>query len=450
MSKYELGIWSQDEWRFSIYDNVKKLPRAKDVLKDNPGAEIAINLAFFALTNIPAAGVKAYDHQADVKIKGKWEYGPRGLAHGICIDKDGYVRYGNNQEDSYEFAACANVDMLDGVAKPTRGADKNGLTYYALNAAGGLIGLVVSRDNPMTRAEVNAILRGMGAVTILEYDGSWSSQCKWPGVEINPSEQRTCRTWLIGYRRTTKEEDKPMSKTVCLDPGHGPGCVNGSPDGSYKEYEFAWDMSQRVKAHLERCGVKVVMTKGENGYPTLTERADVSNKAKADLFVSFHSNAEGITGWGTARGFLIYTSSGPETAARNVAAKSIIARTQAAGVSIKGTGLLHETYTVLTKTNAPAVLIEHGFHTNKEDVALLKSDAHRATLAEATTKGVCDFLGVAWVDKPTNEGNTPGVADWASSAWAKAKDKEIMDGTRPTESVTRQELAVVMDRLSLI
>lgn len=65
-------------------------------------------------------------------------------------------------------------------------------------------------------------------------------------MEINPSEQRTCRMWLLGYLRTTKEEDKPMSKTVCLDPGHGPGCVNGSPDRSYKEYEFAWRSEERV------------------------------------------------------------------------------------------------------------------------------------------------------------------------------------------------------------
>ncbi|HWS44181.1 MAG TPA: hypothetical protein VN421_13985 [Pseudoflavonifractor sp.] len=63
MSKYAVATWPQDEWRWEIYDNIKKLPRAKNILADNPGAEIAINLAFFALTNIPAAGVKAYDHQ---------------------------------------------------------------------------------------------------------------------------------------------------------------------------------------------------------------------------------------------------------------------------------------------------------------------------------------------------------------------------------------------------
>ena len=82
-------------------------------------------------------------------------------------------------------------------------------------------------------------------------------------------------------------------KIVCLDPGHGPGCVNGSPDGSYKEYEFAWDMAQRVRRLLEQRGVKVVMTKTESEYPGLTTRANVPNRAGADLFLSLHSNATG-------------------------------------------------------------------------------------------------------------------------------------------------------------
>lgn len=58
-----------------------------------------------------------------------------------------------------------------------------------------------------------------------------------------------------------------MSKhTVCLDPGHGPGNVNGSPDGTYKEWEFTWDMAQRVKPLLEAKGVGVVLTKTADNY----------------------------------------------------------------------------------------------------------------------------------------------------------------------------------------
>ena len=94
-----------------------------------------------------------------------------------------------------------------------------------------------------------------------------------------------------------------MSKhTVCLDPGHGPGNVNGSPDGTYKEWEFTWDMAQRIKPLLEAQGVGVVLTKTTDNYPSLTERANISNKAQPDCFVSIHTNAAGEGGWSSASG----------------------------------------------------------------------------------------------------------------------------------------------------
>ena len=155
--------------------------------------------------------------------------------------------------------------------------------------------------------------------------------------------------------------------TVCLDPGHGPDTVNGSPDGSYKEREFAWDMYTRIRPLLERRGINVICTRTEDTKPSLTARCEVSNRAGADLFVSLHSNAEGGSGWGTARGLLVYTSSGPMTARRNVAATAIVNRAHEAGVLLHGSGVTHQIeYTVLAKTDAPAVLIEYGFHTNQD------------------------------------------------------------------------------------
>lgn len=41
-------------------------------------------------------------------------------------------------------------------------------------------------------------------------------------------------------------------------------------------------------------------------------------------------------------------------------------------------------------------------------------------------------------------------AGWAKTAWEKASVAKVMDGTRPTEPVTRQELAVILDRLGLV
>ena len=50
--------------------------------------------------------------------------------------------------------------------------------------------------------------------------------------------------------------------------------------------------------------------------------------------------------------------------------------------------------------------------------------------------------------KNVSNDNTP--AAWAKDAWERATNAKIVDGTRPTEPVTRQELAVILDRLGLI
>lgn len=194
-----------------------------------------------------------------------------------------------------------------------------------------------------------------------------------------------------------------MSKSiVCLDPGHGPGCVNGSPDGSYKEHEFAWDMYERISKLLEARGVHTICTRTEDTKPSLTERAGVANRAGATCFVSLHSNAAGNGGWYDADGLEIYTSAGPMTAQRNVLATDLVNAFHAAGVVLRSTPIVHSMdLTVLTKTDAPAVLIEYGFHTSKTDVELLKSSTYRDKLAAATADGVCKWLGVSWSDEPT-------------------------------------------------
>ena len=48
------------------------------------------------------------------------------------------------------------------------------------------------------------------------------------------------------------------------------------------------------------------------------------------------------------------------------------------------------------------------------------------------------------------ETNAKPVADWANEPWAKVAIKGVMDGTRPWAFPTRQELAVVIDRLTKI
>ncbi len=230
---------------------------------------------------------------------------------------------------------------------------------------------------------------------------------------------------------------------VCLDPGHGPDTVNGSPDGLYKEREFTWDMALRLRRLLKEQGIRVILTRSENEKPSLTARALLSNDAGSDLFVSIHSNAAG-NGWSDPSGVLIYTSAAGETAPRNRAARDILARMRLDGIRIWGSGLAHERFTVLTETAAPAVLIEYGFHTNRDEVLLLRDRAYRERLAAATVQGICDFFGLPYREAE----DVP--APWAAAAWEKAVSLGILDGSAPRGTVTREMLAVVLDRCGLL
>lgn len=47
--------------------------------------------------------------------------------------------------------------------------------------------------------------------------------------------------------------------------------------------------------------------------------------------------------------------------------------------------------------------------------------------------------------KPSVDANAP--SEWAKDAWAKAHELGLLDGTRPHDNVTREELAAVLVRL---
>lgn len=311
----------------------------------------------------------------------------------------------------------------------------------AMGLKNGDLCLYCSTDGA-TPEELQAELLDKGWESAVMLDGGSSSQCNLGGQIITAS--RKVHNLICVYLEKKEGGLTSDKKIVCLDPGHGPGTVNGSPDGTYKEREFAWDMGQRVKALLEEQGVEVVLTRTEDTKPSLTERAQVSNAAGADCLVSLHSNAEGGSGWGSARGLMIYTSAGPDYAPRNVLAMDIIDRMKDAGVLVRSAPVAYNIdLTVLVRADAPACLIEYGFHTNREDVALLKDSDYRDRLARATAHGICDWLGVERTEPETPEED----AGWYTEAQNWVTSMGIADGTRPLDNVTRAEVWVMLKRI---
>ncbi len=182
---------------------------------------------------------------------------------------------------------------------------------------------------------------------------------------------------------------------VCLDAGHGNGCPNQSPDGRYFEAEFAWDLSQQIAQHLHCLGVPYCFTRGAEDYPSLSVRCQRANtQPSLRLYVSLHSNAVGTGGWQTPSGHMLFTAASGADALRNRAGRCFLARWKEAAVPLATNPHRHEPFTVLTGTRAPAVLLEHGFHTSKTDVEDLCKPAFRQKLARADALAIADFLGV--------------------------------------------------------
>ena len=394
-----------------------------------------------------------------LKADGKWISSQPWSSYGYAWDTgpDITLTLDRDARDNFWSTTCL-IGPNGPIEKPSY--DKTGQGGKRGRAGMGMrpgyLRLYASQDGTADARTPEALRDDMaadGCTSFVMGDGGGSAQCWFDGQAI-PGDGRKCHNYIIVYAKKEpaeappEKEDKPMSKPiVCLDPGHGPGCVNGSLDGSYKECEFTWDLYTRLRPLLEEQGITVVSTREiESDYPGLSARASVSNRAGADLFVSLHSNAAGSS----ARGFVAFTSAPPETAVRNKLAAAIIGRIRAAGVVIWGSGLAHELYTVLASTTAPAVLLEYGFHTNDQDVALLKDGSYRDKLAQATCAGICDYLGLE-VKEPDGESGQPNEPDsWAEEAWSKAAAAGVFDGTRPRDALTRQEAAVVLNRLGLL
>ena len=172
--------------------------------------------------------------------------------------------------------------------------------------------------------------------------------------------------------------------TVCLDPGHGPGNVNGSPDGTYKEWEFTWDMAQRIKPLLEAQGVGVVLTKTADNYPSLTERANISNKAKPDCFVSIHCNSYEDDSVSGLECYYFRSEAGEQLA------ELISKATDESNIDTRE--VKEGNFQVLRETVMPSVLIEVGYMTNPEELASLASQSYQQTLAQAIAEGIVEMM----------------------------------------------------------
>jgi len=206
----------------------------------------------------------------------------------------------------------------------------------------------------------------------------------------------------------------PVPGIIAIDPGHG-GNDHGADNHSLGTMEktYTLDVAVRLKGLLEAAGYKVVMTRDSDFDLPLALRAEVANRAGADLFVSIHFNSLYPNTKTTGAEVLTF----PPPAQRSTDSWSIRGRNDsepgAAPVNAfdpwntvlagavhrkvldalrdgdRGEKLAH--LGVLRDLKCPGILLESAIISSDKEAALLRTSEFREKIASAVCAGIGDY-----------------------------------------------------------
>ena len=212
----------------------------------------------------------------------------------------------------------------------------------------------------------------------------------------------------------TARQSKPTRQTpakpfavVVLDPGHG-GQDSGAMVGSVMEKDLTLDVGHRLDRLLGAQGIATLMTRIGDTYVSLADRAAIGNRVSDSIFVSIHFNednkpiatgvetyyaAHQITSASVFGSWLAFLSRplthSPKPESQSLAGfiqEALVARTRSVD-----RGTQAKQFFVIANVTSPAVLVEAGFLTNKDDVSKLVSDDYRDQLAAAVADGILRY-----------------------------------------------------------
>jgi len=207
-------------------------------------------------------------------------------------------------------------------------------------------------------------------------------------------------------KATQPQTSKPFA-VVVLDPGHG-GKDSGAMCGGVMEKDLTLDIARRVDRLLDSEGVATLMTRVGDSFVSLADRAAFGNRAKQSIFISIHFNednkpvATGVETYYAAHQidpgsvfaswlpfFSRPPSSSPKPESQSLAGfiqEALVARTRSVD-----RGTQAKQFFVIANVTSPAVLIEAGFITNKDELSKLVSEDYRDQLAAAVADGVLRY-----------------------------------------------------------
>ncbi|BCB02606.1 N-acetylmuramoyl-L-alanine amidase family protein [Bacillus sp. KH172YL63] len=196
---------------------------------------------------------------------------------------------------------------------------------------------------------------------------------------------------------------KASDYLIALDDGHGIGTAGKrtpyikSIGRQIHENEFNEKVTYYLKAELERCGFRTLLSAPTDEDTPLKARTGIANSMGAHALVSNHYNAfDGkFDGPGKdAEGHSLHIYFNDKNDRR--LAESI-AKYLRQGTKQVYRGIIEQNLHMTREFNGPAVLIENGFMDNEREALLMINEDFQRETAREQAKGICDFFGVTYV-----------------------------------------------------
>jgi N-acetylmuramoyl-L-alanine amidase len=201
-------------------------------------------------------------------------------------------------------------------------------------------------------------------------------------------------------------ENAPFALVV-IDAGHG-GKDSGTVKTGLVEKDLALDVAHRLERRLRERGFVTLLTRADDSYVSLQDRATIANNQPESVFVSIHFDEAGR---GAASGIETYyathrtslpervaswlpflqriSTEPPDLESQNLAGfiqESVVAQTQAAN-----RGTRQQQFFVVANVRHPAVLVEGGFLTNKDEALKLTIADYREQMAAGIADGIVNY-----------------------------------------------------------
>ncbi|NOK18158.1 N-acetylmuramoyl-L-alanine amidase [Corallococcus carmarthensis] len=217
-------------------------------------------------------------------------------------------------------------------------------------------------------------------------------------------------------------------RRVVIDPGHGGHDSGAVGKAGTKEKEVALAISKKVADGLREKGLEVVLTRDDDTFIRLEDRAKLANEAHGDLFISVHCNSAATHKLRGIETYTLNTSADRYSirlaARENASSEKGISDLQfiladlatkanteessrlansvqhnlVTGLStqydgIKDLGHKEALFYVLLGAKMPAILVETSFLSHSEDEKRLASERYQDEVAKNIVLGVEEFLG---------------------------------------------------------